>query len=62
MNKEANISCVNKSFPFPPDLDDLPLRNHIGDYPSISVKKGIEHTFRAFEILKSEGRCPSLSE
>lgn len=62
LSKEANVSCVDKSFPFPPDLDDLPLRNHIGDYPSISVKKGIENTFRAFEILKSEGRCPSLSE
>ena len=62
LSKEANISCIDKTFPFPPDLDDLPLRNHIGDYPSISVKKGIENTFRAFEILKSEGRCPSLSE
>lgn len=62
LSKEANISCVDKSFPFPPDLDDLPLRNHIGNYPSISIRKGIENTFRAFEILKSEGRCPSLSE
>ena len=62
LNKEANISCVDKSFPFPPDLDDQPLRNHIGDYPSISVRKGIEDTYKAFESLKIEGKCPSLSE
>ena len=39
---------------------------HIEEYVLLEnitlVKKGIENTFRAFEILKSEGRCPSLSE
>ena len=54
MSKEANITCVNKSFPFPPDLDDLPLRNHIGDYPSISVKKGIENTNYLLKTKKNK--------
>ena len=61
LKKDASVSCVGQSLPFPPDLDDLPLRKHIGDYPSISVEKGIENTFRAFEALKAEGRCPPLS-
>jgi len=62
LDKNSDISCVNQPFPFPPDLDDDPLRKHIGSYPSISVKKGIRDTFNAFKELKLEGRCPSLSE
>jgi nucleoside-diphosphate-sugar epimerase len=58
---DASVSCVGQPLPFPPDLDDLPLRKHIGDYPSISVEKGIENTLRAFDVLKAEGRCPPLS-
>ena len=58
----ASVSCVGEALPFPPDLDDLPLRKHIGDYPSISVEKGIKNTLRAFEELKSQGKCPTLSK
>ena len=60
LKEYAPISCIGQSLPFPPDLDDLPLRNHIGEYPSISVEKGIENTFRAFQVLKAEGRCPPM--
>ena len=62
LDKNANLSCLNQPFPFPPDLDDDPLRKHIGNYPSVSVKKGIEDTYKAFQRLKLEGRCPALSE
>ena len=62
IDKNTNLSCLNQPFPFPPDLDDDPLRKHIGNYPSVSVKKGIEDTYKAFQQLKLEGRCPALSE
>ena len=32
----ASISCSGQSLPFPPDLDDTPLRDHIGPYSSVS--------------------------
>ena len=60
LKENASVSCIGQSLPFPPDLDDLPLRNHIGEYPSISVEKGIENTLRAFQVLKAEGRCPPM--
>ena len=47
-------------FPFPPDLDEAPLRAHVPDYPVISVAEGIEATLAAFTQLKSEGRLPPL--
>ena len=58
---DASVTCFGQPLPFPPDLDDIPLRKHIGNYASISVEKGIENTLRAFEVLKAEGRCPPLS-
>ncbi len=62
LNEKADISCANQFFPFPPDLDDHPLRKHIGNYPSISVKRGIEDTYKAFWQLNLVGRCPALPE
>lgn len=47
-------------FPFPPDLDESPVRAHVPDYPAISVEEGIRDTVRAFKLLKSEGRLPPL--
>ena len=47
-------------FPFPPDLDEAPLRAHVPDYPAISVAEGVEATVTAFRQLRSEGRLPPL--
>ena len=58
---DADISCTGKPVPFPPDLDDKPLRDDIGNYPSISLVQGINDTFKAFKILKEEGRCPDIT-
>jgi nucleoside-diphosphate-sugar epimerase len=60
LKPNSSVTCEGQPLPFPPDLDDLPLRKHIGDYTSVSVQKGIEHTIKAFEILKSEGKCPAI--
>ena len=58
---EAEVSCSGKPFPFPPDLDDGPLRAHVGDYPSVSVADGVRDTLRAFRALVAEGRLdPAL--
>ena len=53
---EASVTASGTEFPFPPDLDDGPLRAHVGDYPSIAVRDGIETTYRAFTRLVAEGR------
>jgi nucleoside-diphosphate-sugar epimerase len=60
LKPNSSVTCEGQPLPFPPDLDDLPLRKHIGDYTSVSVHKGIEHTLKAFETLKSEGKCPAI--
>lgn len=56
----AQITTSGSAFPFPPDLNDGPLRAHVGDYPSVSVDQGISLTLKAFETLKSQGRLPAL--
>ena len=61
LKPNSSVTCEGQPLPFPPDLDDLPLRKHIGDYTSVSVQKGIEHTIKAFETLKSEGKCPAIT-
>ena len=60
LKPNSSVTCEGQPLPFPPDLDDLPLRKHIGDYTSVSVQKGIELTIKAFETLKSEGKCPAI--
>ena len=60
LKPNSSVTCEGQPLPFPPDLDDLPLRKHIGDYTSVSVQKGIEHTIKAFETLKSQGKCPAI--
>ena len=61
LKPNAKVRYVDKPFPFPPDLDDSLLRTYVGNYPSITVKEGVENTFKAFDILKSKGLCPPLS-
>jgi nucleoside-diphosphate-sugar epimerase len=50
------ITAAGEPLPVPHALSDEPVRAHVGDYPSISVGDGIEATYRAFEILRSQGR------
>ena len=57
----AEVTASGSEFPFPPDLDDGPLRAHVGDYPSIAVRDGIETTFRAFTQLVAEGRMDATA-
>lgn len=56
----AKLSCTGKPFPFPADMDDGPLRAHVPDYPSVSVKEGIKHTYDAFIELQKEGKLAPL--
>ena len=51
-----NVNIVGTPLPFPPDLDDTPIRKHVGNYPSISVHRGITDTCRAFKELNDAGR------
>jgi len=57
---EAQISCSGSPFPFPADLDDSPLREHVMDYPMVTPTVGIEATYKAFTKLKKQGRLPAL--
>ncbi|MBM10117.1 MAG: NAD-dependent epimerase/dehydratase [Magnetovibrio sp.] len=52
----AKVHVTGCPLPFPPDLDDAPIRDHVGDYPNISVDYGIAETCRAFQILNDAGR------
>lgn len=52
----AEVAVTGDPLPFPPDLDDGPIRAHVGAYPSIPVADGIAATHRAFAALKAVGR------
>lgn len=56
------ISASGAPFPFPPDLDEGPLRRHLPEYPVVSVSDGVAATYQAFSNLKSEGRLPPVPE
>lgn len=58
----ADVSATGSPFPFPSDLDDEPLRKHIGDYPSVSLKEGISATYHAFKHLVGTGQITSLPD
>ena len=48
----AEITISGDPFPFPADLDDGPIRAHLGAYPSVDVETGIRNTHKAFcELL-----------
>ena len=55
----SKISCSGSNMPFPSNLSDEPLRNHlkerIGDYGMIDTKTMINETIKGFEILIQNG-------
>ena len=55
---DANHRITNSGnpLPFPPDLSDQPIREHLADYPNVSIEDGIGMTHRAFLRLQDEGR------
>ena len=53
---DIDVTIAGSPLPFPPDLDDTPIRKHVGDYPSISVHRGIGDTCRAFQELNDAGQ------
>ncbi len=62
LDDSMQISASGSQFPFPPDLDESPLRAHLADYPTVSLQQGIEDTWRAFKQLQDAGRIPPLPE
>ena len=60
LDGKSQVTCSGTPWPFPADLDDAPLRAYVPEYPDITVQQGIEATYRAFEMLKQQGRLPEL--
>lgn len=60
LENAAMVSASGKQFPFPPDLDEAPLRAHVPSYPEVSLEDGIGATHRAFKQLAAENRLPPL--
>lgn len=57
---DPEITCSGEPFPFPADMDDEPLRRHMGGYPEIPIEDGIRITHEAFVQLADENRMPEL--
>ncbi len=53
---DSEVSAEGDPLPFPAQLSDDPLRNHLGDYGDIPLSEAIEGTFKAFSQLAEEGR------
>ncbi|MCG6883695.1 MAG: NAD(P)-dependent oxidoreductase [Silicimonas sp.] len=58
---EHRITSSGEPMAIPPDLDDAPIRSHLGPYPAVSTRDGIEATFRAFTSLKTAGQLAAYS-
>lgn len=56
---DAEITVTGKPFPFPPDMDDGPIRAHL-DYPSIPIGEGIRSTYDAFVDLQKHNLLKPL--
>ena len=57
---EMQIAASGSPVPFPPDLDENPLRNHVPDYPAFSLELGVTDTFHAFKTLVANGQVTNL--
>ncbi len=55
----ADVTVTGKPFPFPPDMDDGPIRAHL-DYPSVPVVDGIRSTYEALAELQAKGQLKPL--
>jgi nucleoside-diphosphate-sugar epimerase len=53
---DHQVTATGGPLPVPPDLSDDPIRQHLGDFPRVSTKQGIELTQRAFSVLKLSGK------
>lgn len=53
---EARIRYTGNPLPFPGDLDDGPLRAHIGDYRQWTFEEGLDETLIAFRKLVAANR------
>ena len=53
---DHQVTTTGAALAVPPDLDDAPIRAHLGDYPSVSVEDGIAWTLQAFRTLEADGR------
>lgn len=56
LEPEVEVTISGDPFPFPPDLDDGPIRAHVGDYPSVKLEDGIRITHKAFGELLASGQ------
>lgn len=57
---DHQVTSSGGPLPVPPDLSDDPIRAHVGDYPSVSIRDGIAATYQAFEALKAAGRLGDI--
>ncbi|MCB1497587.1 MAG: SDR family oxidoreductase [Bauldia sp.] len=61
LEPDHGISISGQPLAIPHDLDDEPIRAHLGDLPSISPRHGIEQTHRAFQMLRSQDRLTATA-
>ena len=52
----AQITIEGAPLPFPTTLSDEPLRAYLGDYGSVNLVQGIEHTYDSFCKLVRSGK------
>lgn len=55
---EHRMTTSGTPLPVPADLSDAPIRDCLGDYPSVLPTDGIKWTLNAFTKLHREGKLP----
>jgi len=51
----AKIACEGASLPFPAEFDDRPLRQTVGEWPTIPLRDGIARSVETFRRLLKSG-------
>jgi nucleoside-diphosphate-sugar epimerase len=52
---EARLGIEGDPLPFPADLSDQPILDHLGDYGQVPLEEGIRTTYEAFQRLLESG-------
>jgi len=53
---QNRITAAGGPLAIPLHMSDDAIRQHLGDYPSMPLREGLEATVRAFRLLQAEGR------
>lgn len=53
---DAEIAATGDELPFPPEMSDRAIRDHLGEYGAVGLEEGVSRTLAAFRQLSAAGK------